>query len=874
MRAELCSGDAATLAFTVGDSYDFGKRLFSSTTDVTLTINNRGWQAATQMESVAPTAPFFFKGGSFPGAGGSCGGSLAGGDSCSLVLEFVAPSQQSALQESEVLLSYFDGYANQSVTLNLRARGDNGTFNMARGFMVRDGWGHYANTVIPVGDKLYIAGSFEGYDGTYSLNLVRLTADWTVDPDFSVGAGFSDEPAALAYDSTRERLYVAGYFSTYKGVPYAGIVALKPDASVDTGFSVGTGFDFDPTEMVLLPDGDLVLGGGFTTYQGTAANRIVRLNPDGSIDTSFAYGSGFNGNVSALALDGNNLYVGGSFTQYQGVARGRVVRLLTDGSVDGTFAAGVGFNSQVSAICLNSDGSGSVYVGGSFTTYQGVTRNRIVRLTSLGAVDGGFVAGTGFTDPVRHILSTPGTPGGIYVRVVGSGLVTYKGTTIDSFSPLRILANGTLDPAFTQPSVLEDHYYESVPVGDGTNDVYVVGGFLGFGATGSGLLARMKSDGSAVSSRLSSGFVSSWGSSVQVLEVAAGSAGQIWAGGLFGWYNGTSTPGLARLNFDGTFDSSFAVKSGLLNIGFGVYSILPYADGTGRVLIGGGFTNYDGAGTPSALRLNADGTRDMSFSAGPGQAVSALAFALDGTGKIYAGGSFFWVNGTAQAKIARLHTDGTLDTEFAVGSGFNGNVASIVPISDGSGDLYVAGNFTTYKGVGQTRIVRLNATGGVVGSFSPGTGFNASVAALVIAPDGDLYVAGNFTAYNGTNINRIARLNPDGSLDSAFDPGTSANDWITTIRLAEIGGQTYIYAVGDFGTFGGTAASNLVRLTSTGARDDTFVVGTGFLPGWATYGLALAPDGSGDIYVGGSFTSYQGSRVDALARINPDGSLD
>ena len=89
------------------------------------------------------------------------------------------------------------------------------------------------------------------------------------------------------------------------------------------------------------------MGGNFTSYNGTpAVNRVVRLNVDGTVDGAFATGTGFNADVLSLAPDGSgNLYVGGIFTSYKGVAGvNRVVRLTATGTVDGTFATGTGFN--------------------------------------------------------------------------------------------------------------------------------------------------------------------------------------------------------------------------------------------------------------------------------------------------------------------------------------------------------------------------------------------------------------------------------------------------------------------------------------------------------------------------------------------------
>jgi uncharacterized delta-60 repeat protein len=89
---------------------------------------------------------------------------------------------------------------------------------------------------------------------------------------------------------------------------------------------------------LLQPDGKILLGGAFTSFNGVTANRLIRLNNDGSIDATFntqiAASSGI---VYSLALQSNgSIIVAGSFTKYNGVTN-RVVRLLPSGTVDTDF---------------------------------------------------------------------------------------------------------------------------------------------------------------------------------------------------------------------------------------------------------------------------------------------------------------------------------------------------------------------------------------------------------------------------------------------------------------------------------------------------------------------------------------------------------
>jgi len=111
------------------------------------------------------------------------------------------------------------------------------------------------------------------------------------------------------------------------------------------------------------------VGGSFTSYKGVTENRIIRLNADGSKDTTFTTGTGFDYSVGTIVLNpSEKILVGGAFTTYNGVTENRIIRLNTDGNKDTAFATGTGFNDYVGSIVLHSDGK--IFVGGNFTTYQ------------------------------------------------------------------------------------------------------------------------------------------------------------------------------------------------------------------------------------------------------------------------------------------------------------------------------------------------------------------------------------------------------------------------------------------------------------------------------------------------------------------------
>src|SRR5262249_58707904 len=104
-----------------------------------------------------------------------------------------------------------------------------------------------------------------------------------------------------------------------------------------------------------------------------------------------------------------NVYVGGAFANYNRTGGTDVVRLHANGTVDLTFATGAGFNDTVFSIAPAGDGTGNLYVGGAFTSYnQQKVVNDLVRLHANGTMDPTFATGAGFNDTVFSIAPAGG----------------------------------------------------------------------------------------------------------------------------------------------------------------------------------------------------------------------------------------------------------------------------------------------------------------------------------------------------------------------------------------------------------------------------------------------------------------------------------
>lgn len=317
-------------------------------------------------------------------------------------------------------------------------------------------------------------------------------------------------------------------------------------------------------------------------------------------------------------------------------------------------------------------------------------------------------------------------------------------------------------------------------------------------------------------------------------------------------------------------DTSFNPGSGFDN---GVHVIAAAKSGGDDIYVGGLFTKYQGVTANYIIRLNSNGTIDSGFDVGAGfnGAVYDIALAPGSSGDIYVAGDFTAFNGVSVNRIVRLNSDGSLDAGFDVGTGFDDRVNRVVPADDGSGDVYAGGFFTEYRGVARNRLARVNSNGSLDLGFDVGTGFDGDVDALAMAVDGsrDIYVGGAFNTYRGNTRNRLVRINSDGSIDAGFDIGAGFNHDVNDIAWADDGSGD-IYVGGIFTVYDGFTMDRIARLNDDGTLDTAFNIGLGF----NLFVDTIAVTSGGDVYVGGGFFNYDGNTTVRTARLGSDGSFD
>ena len=353
----------------------------------------------------------------------------------------------------------------------------------------------------------------------------------------------------------------------------------------------------------------------------------------------------------------------------------------TDGSGNGDFTSYI----------IHLDPSTTYYVKAYLKTNNGIvygeekTFTTKPRITSLGSIDDEFFIQMGFDGAIFDMKQQ--LDGKI---LVGGGFLEYN--NISARSLARLNTDGTLDTTFNRGNVLNGYVYTILPAPDG----------------------------------------------------------KIYIGGVFLKYNGNNMPGVIRLNNDGSLDQSFNAPSGITT-----YHVMDLAiQSDGKLLVTGTmFEKY-------LIRLHPDGTIDNTFNLFPASPGPGNSLSLQIDGKILVGGSLPY------GSPSRITPNGLADTSF---HGGNPEIKSIALQPDGK--IIIGGSFNWYKNTYCNNIARLNSDGSYDSSFNVGSGFDAPVHSLIIQPNGKILVIGQFTSYNGQQRKIVARLNNDGSLDQTFNTG-------------------------------------------------------------------------------------------------------
>lgn len=367
--------------------------------------------------------------------------------------------------------SYVDGLISspslqEVISVNKTADRVEFLYKKINGGQIRGAFVYLTGSTISMLDasKTYFYGGFDSFDNIVTKNIARVNEDGSLDESFVTGAGFNSAPfsGSNILTSLDGKLYIGGSFTNYNGTAANRIISLNDNGSINTGFIYGTGFNNLTSGMSFnLAKTSFYVSGSYSNYNGTPTNRIIKLNLDGTIDNSFDYGTGFdNATVGIFVDDDDSIFVSGYFNNYNGTAIPRLVKLQTNGAIDTSFVVGTSYNtigtSDTNFIFRNTQGILISY--GYFTAFNGTTANHIIALNNDGTVSTIYNFGTGF----NGILSV--------LTELTNGKYLAEGT----FSSYNgVLSSGIimLNADFTVYKTFSQSYYNVIV---GTNNNYAM----------------------------------------------------------------------------------------------------------------------------------------------------------------------------------------------------------------------------------------------------------------------------------------------------------------------------------------------------------------------------------------------------------------
>lgn len=738
--------------------------------------------------------------------------------------------------------------------------------------------------------NLILGGDFDTVGGAAHTHLARSSGTGVVDSSFTptvnqllVPSTFRLKALTVQRDG---KILVGGHFDSFQlqgaaadtRVVKSNLLRLNTDGTLDTSLTVSTS---DLVNAILIrPDNSIIVGGGFATIsQGPFASsdhlaipRLARIKANGELDTTFVPTPNNRVNALVNAQDGD-LYIGGLFTTLKplDLSAARPVnclaRLNANGTLDADFSTSA--NGEVWSLALQPDGA--LLVGGNFSELV-YAKSGSYSTTATSYV--GRVKANGYPDKalytyLNEVVST------IAVQSDGNillgGYFTRVSVAGDSLSTprnhlLRVYPDGTPDTDFT--SVASGAYSGALPLANGK--IFLFGSFSEIGGYTSKGLSLINADGTLDSS-FQSRVTGTVNSAVEV-------DGKYIVVGNFTKINGIAAKYIARLNADGSLDTSFT------NAEFNSSLNLVVVQPDKKLLVTGGFTGIGSETLHYMARLNADGSHDTTFVPNPSKPPVALHVYSDG--KILAGGEFTFFNPNAGATqyayyIARLKADGTLDTTFVSTVAVNSSVNCFEVQSDGK--IYVGGNFqgyslpdttdstitNTYSGV-----VRLSAEGALDEAFLVTT--DGGVRSLLVQA-GKVYLAGTFTTVNDTERYFMAAVDDKGVVDSTFNP--SPDGYAT--HLINAGVSNRLMTLGRFVSFSPNGATEptfspaLAWINTTdGSIDNTRTPkATAALAAAGKINFVIHQTDS-SLIVGGSFSGLKGAVNPNLTRLSAAGRGD
>lgn len=756
-------------------------------------------------------------------------------------------------------------------------------------------------------------------------------ADGTVVTD--LGNNLNDRSYGVAVQSDGKVISV-GYSINSTTREDFSVTRTNPDGSLDVTFSDDGKFTFDldstrtsarddyARDVVIQPDGKILIAGETNSNSGGWNIALIRLNYDGSIDRGFGnrgkiitnLPNNRNDFAKAIVLqpDGK-IIVAGYSNRLTTLNDFVLVRYLSDGTLDTNFngtgivTTDISTNQNDLAFDAALQSDGKIVVAGYTATASQANNFAVVRYNIDGSLDAAF----GGNGKVTADIAAGSDDFARGVALQADGKIVAAGWSGSDYAVTRFNTTGTLDTTFSLDGLLTTNFGKNSV--DNAKSVVVQpdGKIIAAGRSRSDFaLARYNSDGTLDTTFANNGlFVrNEGGSSVNGAAdggnaVALAPDGKIFVSG--DAYNSPQNYDFAimRLNSNGTLDTGFDGADGMLSTDlnnasedFGRAAVL---QPDGRIIVAGSSNPVNGARVVALARYNSNGLLDSSFGnsgivltdIANTNSENATAVAVQANGKIVVAGE---TSITGDFLVIRYNSNGSLDTGFGAGgivkTNLDGGDLARALVIQPDGKILVAG--TTFYVNSKFAVVRYNIDGTLDTNFGVGgavtVDFRTANAteesnSVILQPDGKIILAGLAPTSSTNDDFGLVRLNSDGSLDSSFDgDGKLTTDFLQNAdaaKAAALQPDGKILVAGESYDISTSQDFAVARYNQNGSLDTTFGEGgkirvhLGNTTG-NDYGRAIALQSNGKILVGGVSGFIPNGEDFGLIRLNPNGTLD
>lgn len=626
--------------------------------------------------------------------------------------------------------------------------------------------------------KIIVAGDFSFVGGRPTTNIVRLLPSGARDTGFNSAIGTNGTVQQILVQSDG-KIILGGVFSSYSGQSVStSLVRINPDGTLDNGFN-----PYKPlynynglTASAQQPDGKILLGGSGINTRNDSKMGIIRLNSNGTIDNTFSMQGLLDdlGSINTITvLHDGKIIVGGYFSSWNGTPYTGIIRLNSNGTIDGGFQlTGTGLHpyfagNSVGVWSVKELPDYSLLVGGNFIYYNTTLSPGLVKLLPNGAFDNSFHMDSKFNVNSSFIVQSLAITSQNKIIVGGHFYVP------DVFNPVYrdaflLNANGSLDAN----AIISGPDNNKRFTAGGLNYIFPRpdGSFLGIGPF-SGYYDSIFANNISLFTPLlhqDPAFANSFLQKGLVNETIVQPDGKYLVNGNFTEYDTNYAKQrnyIARLLPNGELDDTF----GNINVDGPVFAMALQDDG--KVLGLGNFSSVGSVSRKALARFLPDGNLDAGFDPGngPSDPTTLYCLHLQNNQYIYVGGAFSSFNNIPCKGMIRLLMDGSVDVSFNTVSSPVYAPSSIITTSDGKVIAAESSDVTTRDYNTPLRLFRLLNDGSVDNSFqTPQLGWSIGKKVRQ-GSDSTIYWLGDLIqAVNPSHFKRtIIRLKQGGELDSS-----------------------------------------------------------------------------------------------------------